>query len=204
MSEISSSEIKSDYTIYKITLSDGYCYVGSTKNFHQRITNHLSDCYNSKINSYNIPLYKHIRENNLNFDRTCFTVLEQVENYTKREAEKIEEKYRKEFEVLVGGNILNGMRAYLTPEEKKEREKEWYEKNKVKKADYNTKYYQNNKEERAEYNRVYYQNNKEKIAERDKERNKQPWHCIICNVTITKGCKARHCRSQTHLNNLSK
>jgi hypothetical protein len=189
MSEISSTEIKSDYTIYKITLSDGYCYVGSTNNFRKRVNYHLSDCYNSKSHVYNIPLYKHIRDNHIDFNRTCFTVLERIENYTKIDALKLEEKYRKEFEVLLGGNILNGMRAYITKEE----EKEYYK-------EYNKVYRQTNKEERAEYNRVYRQTNKEKIL----EQSKQPWDCVICNVTITKGSKARHCRTQTHLNNLSK
>ena len=134
---------------------------------------HLQRNENGK--KYNTPLYKHIREKNLNFDEDNFIVLDEVENITETQARMIEERYRKEA-VILGGN-LNAQRAYVTEEEKKEEKKEY----------------------NREYNREYYENNKAKILERQAQKYK-----CECGSNIRKSDKAQHERTQKHIEFISK
>lgn len=48
-------------TIYRIITSDYKVYIGASRFFKKRITNHKSDCFNKKGLRYNFPLYQHIR-----------------------------------------------------------------------------------------------------------------------------------------------
>tara|TARA_R110001599_G_scaffold81062_1_gene218876 strand:- start:191 stop:649 length:459 start_codon:yes stop_codon:yes gene_type:complete len=60
----------------------------------------------------------------------------------------------------------------MTPEERKEYNKEWRENNKEKIEEYKKKWSENNKEEIKENKKKYYENNKEKIIEQQKEYQK--------------------------------
>jgi len=105
------SEIKtSNYVVYKIELSDGSVYIGSTKNFVHRRADHLSNCYNIKSPSFNFPIYNHIRDNKLVFNRDCFEVLEHLENVTLVERLNREMLFINKFD-LQGNLVLNAQGA---------------------------------------------------------------------------------------------
>ena len=55
--------METDYSkscVYEITWKDTIYYVGSTKNFENRIKQHKSDYKNENNETYNNPLYKFI------------------------------------------------------------------------------------------------------------------------------------------------
>jgi hypothetical protein len=186
--------ILKDYTVYKIVLEDGHEYVGSTSDLKQRIRAHISDCYNENKTGYKYPLYKHIRNNNLKFDKNNFVVLEQVENINKTDARMIEEKYRKQ-RVIQGGNVLNACMAFRTEEEDKEYYKE-----------YSKERYTQNKDKILEKKKQYRIKNREKILEKNKQyriKNREKYTCI-CGSTLTKHSKARHEKTLKHINFLQK
>jgi hypothetical protein len=187
------TELK-DYTVYKIVLSDGYEYVGSSYNYKRRISCHISNCYNINNKDYNIPLYKHIRENKLKFDKDCFMVLEEVKNITKTQSRIIEENYRKNA-VLQGGNIvLNAQRAHRTEEELKQD----YIENRDKTLEQRKEYRHQNRDKVLEQKKKYYTQNREKILKKQKEK-----YTCICGSTSTKNNKIRHERSIKHINFIS-
>ena len=61
-------------------------------------------------------------------------------------------------------------------------DKEYYEENKEKIAEYYKKYHEKNKEKNKDYNKEYREKNKEKIAERYKDYNKirNKWYSSMC------------------------
>jgi len=159
-----------NYVFYKfVCLNDDVesCYVGSTCNFKKRRTSHKHNCHNEFCRDYNIKLYQTIRENGgwQNWKMVQFGSRDQI---TKREAEQIEEEYRKQLKA-----DMNTQRAFRTEQERKEREKEYnkeyYDNNKEKLLEYQNEYRENNKEKIAEYKNEYYENNRDKIAEYQKE-----------------------------------
>ncbi len=107
------------YTFYKIVSKDGkYIYVGSTKNFNIRMSNHRSSCRNVNGKLYEIKLYNTIRNNG---------------GWYEFDVEKIEEKYfENKKKALIRENELmkelksnlNERPAYTTPEDKQEQKKQ--------------------------------------------------------------------------------
>jgi len=67
-------------------------YVGSTSNFEQRKCDHKKDCNNSNRKSYNLKVYKFIRDNG-EFDNFKFEILEEVCCENKQELIKRERFY---------------------------------------------------------------------------------------------------------------
>ena len=117
----------SDYIFYKFACLDSsveLCYVGSTANWKQRKQNHKKNCNNQNGEKYNTKVYKLIRENG-GWENFKMIEIGKQEQLTLREAEQIEEKYRKELNAE-----MNGRRCFRTEEEKKEQLKEWRENNK--------------------------------------------------------------------------
>tara|TARA_R110002153_G_scaffold239675_1_gene394103 strand:+ start:548 stop:1051 length:504 start_codon:yes stop_codon:yes gene_type:complete len=130
-----------NYTFYKfICLNNDInsCYVGSTGNFKKRKADHKAACINKNQSSYNYKIYQTIRENG-GWSNWKMIEIGERENITKRDAEQIEEEYRKELKA-----DMNTHRPFTTPEERKEQLKEYY---KV-------------------YMKQYIQDNKEKINEK--------------------------------------
>ena len=74
-------------------------------------------------------------------------------------------------------------------------EKEWYEDNKEKILEQMKEYYENNKEILLEKVKEYYEDNKEVIIEKHKEKIE-----CECGSWISRGCIARHRKSQKHIN----
>jgi hypothetical protein len=125
-----------NYVFYKIECLDSnidFRYVGSTRNFKNRISLHKHNCNSASSRDYNTKKYKFIRANGgwSNFNMVQIGTKEKL---TKREAEQIEEEYRQELDAN-----MNGKRCYTTDEQKKEIFKD-------KKKEYDKKYRENNKE----------------------------------------------------------
>jgi len=114
---------RDDYILYSIKVGLRY-YVGSTLKISERIHYHMSRCYNSKCKDYNMPLYKYIRKNNLNFTKDNFTVEILLLDCTNEHARKCERKLLEEFEGD-GKIMLNEYRPYTSPEEREKENKEF-------------------------------------------------------------------------------
>ena len=162
-----------DYVFYKfVCLNDDIdsCYVGSTGDFKKRRTSHKHKCHNESRKEYNIKLYQTIRENG-GWDNWKMVQIGSKDQITKREAEQIEEQYRKELKA-----DMNERRAFRTEEEcieqRQKCDKEYYENNREKIL-----------EQRKERNKEYYKNNKAEIGERTKawHKNNKEYHNKICN-----------------------
>ena len=166
-----------NYTFYKfVCINDDVksCYVGSSANMKKRRTNHKNNCHNENRPKHNYKIYKTIRENG-GWSNWKIVEFATRDNITRREAERIEEEYRVQIKA-----DMNDRRAFLSPEQKKEYKKEYYENNKEKINEQKKEYYENNKEKikeyhkewyenNPEYNKEYYEQNKEKINEKCKE-----------------------------------
>ena len=66
-------------TVYGIYYKHRCIYVGSTLDLKCRISRHYRECYNKNQRNYKKPLYKYIREKEINFKDDCeFKVLATV------------------------------------------------------------------------------------------------------------------------------
>jgi predicted GIY-YIG superfamily endonuclease len=54
--------------IYYFYYNNDLLYIGHTTDFRSRKTSHKSCCFNEKSKSYQIKLYKYIRDNNINWN----------------------------------------------------------------------------------------------------------------------------------------
>ena len=159
-----------DYTIYKIVCLDedlDLCYVGSTANWKQRHLEHKFNTINENSKKHNRKLYQTIRENG-GWDNFKMIQLGTREQIKKREAEAIEEEYRKELRAN-----MNSKRCFTTEEQdkelKREYDKKYQQENKDKINQQRKEYRQENKVKIAEQDKKYREENKVKIAERDKK-----------------------------------
>jgi hypothetical protein len=157
------------YCIYKIVCDDlpEYIYVGSTKAFRQRKSQH-KNCYN---NGNTEKLYTTIRENG-GWDNWRMVMIEECGEISFTEARIREEENRMKLEAN-----MNMRKCYSTEEEKKEERKEYRqeyrEANKEKVREYDKEYKKTNKEKMKEYNKQWNEANKEKMKEYNKQYNKQ-------------------------------
>ena len=101
------------YTIYKIQCGDEV-YIGSTRDFIQRKSQHKTNCNNENKKTYILKIYQAIRENG-GWDSKNITPIELVDCETMIEARIREEHWRREY-----GATLNSRKAYQTIEERKE------------------------------------------------------------------------------------
>ena len=152
-----------DYFFYKIVNINGdcgnLCYVGSTANWNRRLNCHKNVCRNKNSKQYNIKLYQTIRANG----GWCeFKMIEigRAEQLTQRQAEEIEETYR-----IALNADMNDRRCFVTPETRKEYEKQYYIDNVEKFKQYDI----DNAEKIKEQKKQYYIDNIEKIKEYKKQ-----------------------------------
>jgi uncharacterized protein (UPF0179 family) len=154
-----------NYTFYKfVCINDDVksCYVGSTANIKKRRTKHKSDCHNENSKGYNYKIYQIIRENG-GWSNWKIVEFATRNNITKREAEQIEEQYRVELKA-----DMNVHRAFLTPEQMKEYEKE--------------------------HHKEYYQDNKAKILEQLNEKHNCPCGRTYTHVNKARHYRSqKHC-----------
>lgn len=193
-----------NYIFYKIVCDDlpEFIYVGSTCNFNNRKRQHKGRCNNDNENDkeYHLKLYTTIRDNG-GWENWKMIQIHQEENINKRQAETIEEEYRLDFKAT-----LNDKRAYLFPEVKKElkaiSDKKYRESDKgkittEKRADYFKEY--NHDPETIERKHQHYLLNKENYSAKAATR-----YVCDCGKELTLGKKARHEKSQFHLNYIKK
>ena len=145
--------------IYKIVCDDltvKYCYVGSTTDFTKRKSGHKTCCTNEKVRSYNLKVYKTIRENG-GWDNWSMVLIEKYPCENKQQAEQRERFWYEQLNA-----DMNTYRPHITEQELKELQNEAYK-----------KYRENNQEKLKEYLKKYNEANQEKLKERKKEYNKK-------------------------------
>lgn len=155
-----------DYVFYKIVCLDNscnLCYVGSTANFVERRRSHKNSCSNETGKNYNSKIYTTIRANG-GWQNFKMVEIGKAEQLTQRQAEQVEEEYRKELRAN-----MNSCRCYLTREDTKEQQQEWYKKNKDKILEQKKQYNLENKDKIKECKKQYYLNNRDKISEQRKQ-----------------------------------
>ncbi len=174
-------------TIYKIYNDiDEDTYIGSTTQTpSRRLNKHKSDSktISPKTGKMRQSLL-HVKMRLTGVEHFSIEIIEQYA-YIGDETERfvLEQDYIDSLQPT-----LNQKRAYLTDEERKEYKKEYREEN---------------KEQIKEQNKKYYEEHKEEIIQKVHEYRKQPYICLICNVSITRHSKARHERSNQHITNLN-
>ena len=166
-----------DYTFYKIVCLDNsveVCYVGSTADFNKRRSSHKINCNNENSKTYNLKIYKTIRDNGgwVNFKMVQLGTREQL---SKRQAEQIEEEYRVELKAN-----MNMRRCFLTDEQKREQHNE-----------YNKNYNNKNRKKLLKYQQNYREENKDKKNEKV---------ICICGCNVIKRNLLRHQTTEKHIN----
>ncbi len=155
----------SKIVIYKIQhqSKDELLYVGSTTHFGNRKRQHKQNCYNVNGKPYNYKLYKTIRDNG-GWDMFNMVIVKEYPCENKRQAEAEEDKCIREMK-----SSLNTHRAFTTPEERREHNKEYRVKNKNKIKEKHKEYREQNKDKLKERNKEHYEQNKDKMNELKKE-----------------------------------
>ena len=185
--------VKDDFSgsvIYKIFCKDENIkdfYIGSSKDLYDRMRVHKSMCYNENDSGYSLKIYEFIRENG---DWENFNV-EIVEYYPCKNEKEL--KVREQYYIKKYEPTLNCFNAYITQEEKKEKNKLWKKSEKGK--EYQRKYTKN------------FINNSEKYQqklEKKKIWGKLPKFCEVCNRTVTNDGWSRHTKTKIHLENVEK
>ena len=172
-----------NYTIYKIVCKNETVpgiYVGSTKDFVKRRTEHKSHSKNEKNNT---KLYNTIRANG-GFENWKMEVVEYCTCDTTTDA-RIRERFY--FDQLQAN--LNSIKPQLNLEEKKLYVVEWTK-----------QYWSNNKEIIKEKNQQFWLENKTKKLQQKSEKI----YCGTCDVHHSRGHQSRHYRSCNHISNVAK
>ena len=193
-------------------------YIGSAYDFEYRQGNHISKCYNITDRDHNLQVYKFIRQNG-GWDEWQMIIHEKYPLHLETNEEnqlalEIREQYWIDFYDNIN-NGLNTIRAHTNNEIKKEQQRICKKKRKENMTEKEKKEY---KEKQKEWNQT--EKAKEGAQRREKERNEKirndtelldkkrkqsresaakPWTCIICNITINRGGRCRHLKTQSHL-----
>jgi hypothetical protein len=190
--EIQPTQEKKAY-VYKLQCNDGCYYYGSTKNkINYRLNNHKQD-------SKKYPerkIYQHI--NKIGWDCVDIEIVKEVVFTTQSELKREENHFIKQAKINHDEYCLNENHSKLTPDERKEMMKDYYEKNKEdilerlhtyreenkeiinqkkseyrktnnKHREYNKQYKKEHQEELQEARKKHYEANKEEILEKCKE-----------------------------------
>jgi hypothetical protein len=205
--------------IYKIQHKelDELLYVGSTTHFRNRKVRHKSTCYDANGIAYNYKLYSTIRDNG-GWDSFNMVIVKEFPCENKRQAEAEEDRVMREMK-----SSLNMKRAYLTPDEKQEKLREYsigysreyrnkykeqvrtaernYRKNNPDKIKaMSKKYYTNNQDVLKEKNKKYREENLQKTLDYGKEwreKNKEKILCE-CGGHFIKYNKSYHLKTKKH------
>lgn len=171
------------YYFYKIVSTDvthTECYVGCTTNFKRRRQHHKDNCTHEKRDRHNLLLYKHIRSNG-GWDNWRMIELERRQCADKIEALRIERKWLEELKATLNKIIPSrSKKEYSQLPERKEKDRQWREKNQERRN--------------AEHNE-WYRKNREEIQKKRKEQIE----CAICNCTVTYVQYQAHLKRKKHL-----
>jgi hypothetical protein len=169
------------YIMYKIVCNDedvNLVYIGSTISFKSRKCQHKSDCNNKGSPQHNYNVYRIIRENG-GWENWSMIPIEILECENKVQAHIRENELMDKYK-----NIINTLRAHVSVEQQKAREKQYKFINKAK--------IRVQSQER-------YHKNIDVIKERDTKRNQIKSVCV-CGGSYSVINKARHLRTKKHLN----
>jgi hypothetical protein len=188
--------------IYKIVCNDltvTDCYVGSTTDFKTRKAVHKNVCNNESSKSYNLKIYKMIRDNG-GWDNWVMLQIELYPCKDSNEAHARERYWYENMNAKLNTHVPNRTRDEWR-DEHKEDVKEYAK-------EYNAKYYDDNKKEMKEEMKEYYIQNKDRIKDRKKEyyiqnkekiaKHKSEIIICACGKTYTLTNKTRHEKSLKH------
>ena len=168
--------------IYSITKKNSteIIYIGSTTNFTRRQSTHKTSCISTaeKNKKYMMELYQYIR-NNDGFGNFTFNVVLEFVCSSLIEQRQKEQEYIDKYGL---DNLLNVYDAYITPDERKRRDRLSSKKAQDRNRD---KY---NKQQRDHYSK-----NSKEINE--KRRNEK--FLCSCGKFVSKSHKARHLRTHS-------
>jgi len=191
--------------IYNIWYQGRRLYTGSSVDFPQRKRGHKSSYNNNKDR----PLYRKLKEKNIQFEDLQFIIYKEFPCNDLKELRKEEGKCIKELKSEFNENIAGRTKKEYQKDNKeklKEYQNEYQENNKEKLKEKRKEYCEKNKEYQKEYFKEYQKDNKEKIKEYqneyygvNKEKLKEKIICE-CGIEYTKHHKARHEKSQKHIN----
>ena len=164
----------SKLVIYKIQHVDNpeLLYVGSTTDFTKRKNGHKSRCSNHNPigNKYNYKLYQMMMDNG-GWSMFNMVVIKEFPCENKRQAEAEEDKLIREMK-----SNMNSNRAFITPEEIIERQKQYNLEHRDENIEYKKQYRLENKDKIKQYNlenkersKQWRLDNKDKLAERRKQ-----------------------------------
>ena len=165
-----------DTIIYKIVCNDlnvKDLYVGHTTNFTKRKNRHKWNCNNPNSKSYNVKVYKTIRENG---GWVNWSIIE-IEKFECKDRNEASARERHWFETLQAK--LNTLYPNRT---KNESGKQYRDDNKDKKKEYDKL-----------YRKQYYVNNNDAIKEKREER-----FTCICGSKLRIHSKLRHLKTPKH------
>jgi hypothetical protein len=151
------------YMLKEIDNDDSEIYIGHTINWRIRKSNHKRNCNNASLPKYNYKVYNHIRING-GWCKWKMYLLEECFCNNKIEAKMKEQEY-----IKIYNPTLNVIKAFVSDEEKKERERIYYQNNKKEINKTHKVYNKNNKEKVAECKKVYRDNHKEELSASNKE-----------------------------------
>ena len=189
-----------EYVIYKIVCNNievPYIYVGSTKNFAERIRTHKSVSNGDKYG--NKKVYRIINEHG-GWNNWSMVTIETCVCESKAEAVKIERRYYDE----LTENKMNMIRPMRTSEEAKKHSLEYKKKydidNKETLKDYHKQYNNDNKTAYKDYHKQYRAANKERMS----TRNSEKIHCEVCQCYNNRSNITKHNKTTKHQNNIKK
>ena len=180
-----------EYIFYKISCIDKnieYTYIGSTKNFRRRKCQHKSMCFNETSKSYNITLYKTIRENG-GWENWYLVPIGKGIFENKVDALIEEQKYINDI-----NSTLNTNKARRTKEDISNYYKQYVINNPEKVKEKDKKYRETHKEELIETRKKYSDEHKEKLSEKT---------TCECGGCYTYKNKAQHFRTKRHIDHFS-
>ena len=139
--------------VYKIVCKDENItdtYIGSTKNFKNRMKGHKCNCNNIKRPGYNYKVYKFIRENGgwENWEMKKICDVKCLDGYDLRKAE---------------GEYILTLKPTLNQKIAGRTRGQYYVDNKDNIIEWNKKYYKDNKNHIQEYCKKYRSENKDKL-----------------------------------------
>jgi len=175
-------------------------YVGSTIDFRSRKKQHKSSLTNENSKSYNIKLYKTIRQNAGEWDMQPHSIFPCVSKLELTiEEERIRQLLTADLNMVKCGSGLAG------PEYKKQ----WYEQNKDKYTEYKKQWYEQNRDEHKEKMNQYREQHRDEIREYKKqyreqhreelrEKGRQKVTCE-CGCDVAKYCLTKHRKTTKHI-----
>jgi hypothetical protein len=150
--------------VYEISWKETIYYVGSSKNFKNRETQHKRDYKNENGEKYNKPLYKFLRDNNGWTDEWTMTIIQSYPDCKSRK--ELLEYEREHYEIIKP--IFNKCRPIVRDDERSEIRKQYKLENTEIITEKNRLYKLENAEIISEKGKIYYEENDERIKTRNK------------------------------------